>query len=98
MKEAFCAFCGNIFYSDSSKQIYCGTECRQKASKEKIITRYNLEKVRKRIGKDRRCAGGCGTILSVYNDSKMCENCIVNNKKMNRFLKEIRYYFDYEQG
>lgn len=97
MEEAFCNFCGEIFYRNSSKQIYCGPDCRQEASREKILERYNIEKIKKRVGKNKTCAGGCGTILSIYNDSKMCENCIVNNKKMNKFLKEIKDYFDYEQ-
>lgn len=97
MEEFFCSFCGEPFNRSSRKQIYCGVDCRQLASKEKILERYNLEKIKKRTGKKRFCAGGCGTILSIYNDSKMCDNCITNNKKMSKFIKELKEYFDYEQ-
>lgn len=97
MEDSFCILCDAPFKPNSNKQIYCSAECRQEASKEKIIERYNIEKRKKRIGKEKRCAGGCGTLLSIYNDSGMCDNCIVNIKKMNKFIKEVKGYFDYEQ-
>ncbi len=92
-----CMWCGEEFSPNSSKQIYCSTKCRGEASKEKIIERYHIEKRKKRIGREKRCAGGCNTVLSVYNDNGMCDNCLVHKKKMNNFIKELKNYFDYEQ-
>lgn len=92
----YCVWCDKEFVKNSTKQIYCSNECRQEASKEKILERYHVEKRKKRKGKKRLCAGGCGIQLSIYNDSGMCDNCEVNNKRMNNFMKELRDYFDYE--
>lgn len=92
----YCVWCDKEFVKNSTKQIYCSSECRQEASKEKILERYHIEKRKKRKGKKRLCAGGCGIQLSMYNDIGMCDNCEVNNKKMNNFIKELRGYFDYE--
>lgn len=97
MEDSFCVLCDSPFKQNSNKQIYCSAECRQEASKEKILERYNIEKRKKRIGKEKKCAGGCGTLLSIYNDSGMCDNCIINVKKLNKFIKEVKGYFDYEQ-
>jgi hypothetical protein len=93
-----CIWCGEEFHPNSAKQIYCSTPCRQQASKEKILERYHIEKRKKRKGKEKKCAGGCGTTLSIYNDSSMCDNCLVHKKKMNSFMKELKNYFDYEQN
>lgn len=97
MEQLFCILCDKPFIPNSNKQIYCSAGCRQEASKEKILERYNIEKRKKRMGKEKKCAGGCGTILSIYNDSGMCDNCLVHSKKMNKFIKELKEYFDYEQ-
>lgn len=94
--KAFCAWCDDEFVPRSPKQIYCGAECRQLASKGKILERYHLEKRKKRLGKTRLCGGGCGTPLSIYNDVGKCDNCIANKKKMKLFLKEMKDYFDTE--
>jgi len=93
----FCAWCDKDFYQNSSKQIYCSAECRKDASKKKIIERYAVQKVKKRVGKEKKCAGGCGTYLSIYNDVGMCDNCLINKKKLNTFIKELKDYFDYEK-
>jgi hypothetical protein len=94
---SFCSWCDKKFYAKSSKQIYCSPECRQEASKEKIFERYEIEKRRKRVGRDKKCAGGCGTYLSIYNDVGMCDNCLINKKKFNNFIKELKGYFEYKQ-
>lgn len=93
----YCMWCDEEFNATSSKQIYCSVECRQKASKEKIIERNRTEKIKNRVGKEKRCAGGCETILSIYNDEGICETCIEHKKKMNKFIKEIKGYFDYSK-
>ena len=93
---SFCAWCDKEFEKKSSKQIYCSIECRQEASKEKILERYHIEKRKKRKGKLRLCAGGCGVSLSIYNDTGMCDFCLINKKRITVFLKELKEYFDYE--
>ena len=50
------------------------------------------------MGKEKRCAGGCGTLLSIYNDSPMCDNCLTHLRKMKSFMRELKDYFDYEQN
>jgi hypothetical protein len=92
----YCSYCDKDFIANSAKQIYCSAECRQLASRQKIVERYENEKIKKRIGKPRRCAGGCGTLLSIYNDLGICDNCVVHKKKMKSFMREIKEYFDYE--
>lgn len=92
-----CAWCSNEFYSTISYQIYCSPECRENATKEKIVERYNLARVRKRIGKERKCAGGCGTLLSIYNNNGFCNICMTNKRKVDKMLKELKGLFDYEQ-
>jgi len=92
-----CEWCDNSFETESKKQIYCGADCRTLATKKKIVQRYKITKAKERIGKDRRCAGGCGSLLSIYNDNGFCDQCLVNKKKVDKTLKEIKDYFDYEQ-
>jgi hypothetical protein len=92
----YCAWCDKEFQQSSAKQIYCSISCRQEASKKKILERYETEKIKKRVGKKRRCAGGCNTLLSIYNESGMCDNCVVHKKKMQLFMREIKEYFEYE--
>jgi hypothetical protein len=92
----YCSWCDKEYEKKTGKQIYCGIECRSEASKEKIIERYHVEKRKKRRGKIRMCAGGCGTPLSIYNDDTMCDQCEINKKRINTFAKELKDYFDYE--
>lgn len=94
----YCLWCDKQFEPNTNKQIYCSAECRQEASKEKILDRYQKEKRKKRQGKEKRCAGNCGTLLSIYNDSSMCDNCLVHHRKMKSFMRDLRNYFDYEQN
>jgi hypothetical protein len=93
-----CLSCDKGFEPNTTKQIYCSSECRQEASKEKILERYHIEKRKKRQGKEKKCAGGCETLLSIYNDSGMCDTCLVHKRKMKTFMKELKDYFDYEQN
>ena len=92
-----CQWCENDFKSPSPNQIYCSTECRLESTKQKVTQRYQQVKIKNRIGKERRCAGGCNTLLSVYNDDTFCNSCLVNNKKVDKFLKDVKDYFDYEK-
>jgi uncharacterized protein YmfQ (DUF2313 family) len=89
--------CSKYFTPKVSYQIYCSNECRDLATKEKITERYLATRRQKRIGKPRKCLGGCDTKLSIYNDSGFCANCNVSKKAVDKMLKQIKGYFDYEQ-
>lgn len=90
-----CEWCDKSFETQNKNQIYCGSECRTFATKRKIVQRYKITKSKERMGKERRCAGGCGTLLSVYNDNGFCDPCLINNKKVDKTIKEIKGFFDY---
>lgn len=85
-----CEWCENEFSPTVSYQIYCSPECRSQATKIKIAEKQAINKRRKRYGKDRKCARGCNTVLSSYNDSNYCENCSIDDKKLNKTLKELK--------
>jgi hypothetical protein len=92
-----CAWCVNQFQPSVSYQIYCSPVCREEATKEKIAQRYNINRIKNRAKKERRCSGGCETVISVYNENNFCTVCMVNKKKVDKTLKELRNFFDYEQ-
>lgn len=92
-----CGWCNEEFKSKSKNKVYCSIECRTESTKNKIVERNQVAKYRSRVGKDRRCAGGCNTLISVYNDIGFCNSCLVNNKKVDKFIKDLRGYFDYEK-
>ena len=85
-----CEWCENEFLPTVTYQIYCSPECRSQATKIKIAEKQIINKRRKRYGKDRKCARGCGTVLSAYNDTNYCENCSVDDKKLNKTLRELK--------
>jgi uncharacterized protein YmfQ (DUF2313 family) len=80
-----------------SYQIYCSETCREESTREKIAERYLVSRRQKRIGKNRKCLGGCNTSLSIYNDSGFCANCNVSKKTVDKMLKELKGYIEYEQ-
>jgi hypothetical protein len=92
-----CNRCDNYFSPKVSYQIYCSETCREESTREKIAERYLVSRRQKRIGKDRRCTGGCNTSLSIYNDSGFCANCNINQKEVNKVLKELKGLIEYEQ-
>ena len=92
-----CDRCDDHFTPKVSYQIYCSSECRDAATKDKIAERYQVTRRQKRIGKNRRCLGGCNTSLSIYNDSGFCANCNVSKKSVDKMLKDLKGFFDYEQ-
>lgn len=80
-----------------SYQIYCSAECREDATKEKILERHKAARAKKRNSKVRTCAGKCGQKLSIYNDYNYCENCFLDNKEINKKIRQIRMLFhEYE--
>jgi uncharacterized protein YmfQ (DUF2313 family) len=92
-----CHKCDKRFVAKVSYQIYCGEDCRDLATKEKIAERYQITRRQKRIGKVRKCLGSCGTQLSIYNDSGFCSNCNVSQKIVEKMIKELKGYVEYEQ-
>ena len=92
-----CQLCEDEFISNNTNQVYCSVECRVTSTKQRVTSRYQSSRFKKRVGKERRCAGGCNTLLSIYNNAGFCDLCLVNNKKVDRLLKDIKDYFDYEK-
>ena len=89
MKIKCCEWCSNQFETSVSYQIYCTTECREFATKEKIADRYAVMRRRRRVGKTRSCRG-CSQPLSVYNDDILCQSCLVNPTDVSKVLREIK--------
>jgi hypothetical protein len=92
-----CSKCETYFVPKVSYQIYCSENCREESTREKIAERYQATKRQKRIGKVRKCLGGCNTSLSIYNDSGFCANCNVSAKQVAKMLKELKGFIEYEQ-
>jgi hypothetical protein len=92
-----CERCDNNFKPKVSYQIYCSLTCREVATKEKIAERYLITRRQKRLGKVRKCLGGCDTSLSIYNDSGFCSNCNISKKAVDKMLKELKGFIEYEQ-
>lgn len=89
-----CKWCDNYFKPNVSYQVYCSAECRNQATKEKIVERHKILRRQKRKNKKRYCQGNCGTILSVYNDGKFCDHCLVDFKVLDKKMKEIKNMMD----
>ena len=92
-----CDWCSKYFEPNVSYQIYCSAECRDAATKEKVNERYQQKRRKKLAKKERRCANGCGTVLSIYNDTGLCGSCVINDKQVNSALKELKGLIDYEK-
>jgi hypothetical protein len=92
-----CSRCDIYFTPKVSYQVYCSETCREEATREKIAERYQATRRQKRIGKVRKCLGGCETSLSIYNDSGFCANCNVSAKQVAKMLKELKGFIEYEQ-
>ena len=92
-----CDWCSEDFEPNVSYQIYCCSQCREQATKEKVNERYQQKKRKKMAKKERRCLNGCGTVLSIYNDTGLCGSCMVNEKQVNNALKQLKGLIDYEK-
>ena len=89
MKTKHCKWCDNSFETKVSYQIYCSPECRDSATKEKIVARYQISRRTRRVGKRRVCKS-CNAQLSIYNDDQLCQLCNVNPSEVTKALKEIK--------
>lgn len=92
-----CNRCDTYFIPRVSYQVYCSDACREQATREKIAERYQATKRQKRKNKIRKCLGGCGQQLSIYNDFGFCSNCNVSKKAVDKMLKQIKGFIEYEQ-
>ena len=90
-----CDWCDGKFTQKVKYQIYCSAECRQEATKEKIAQRYIQERAKKRSLIKRYCKS-CSTLLSMYNDTQLCEKCDINPKDVSKALKDIKRMLDDE--
>ncbi len=76
MKMKTCARedCSNTFTPKTHNQKYCTDDCCRIATNATIMKRYYKNKARKN-GALRHCAEGCGTPLSRYNETEICQSC-----------------------
>jgi len=58
-----CQWCDDPFEAKVGYQIYCSSECREEATKEKIAQRYLVARRNRMMGKKRNCKS-CGSPLS----------------------------------
>ena len=84
-----CQWCDASFEPKVGYQIYCSTECREDATKEKIAQRYIIARRKKMMGKKRFCKS-CGSPLSAYNDDQICQTCVVDPTEVSKALREIK--------
>lgn len=92
-----CDWCSGEFEPNVSYQIYCSPACREAATKEKVNDKYKQKRRQKLSQKTRYCSNGCGTLLSMYNDSSFCGKCLVDQKQVNRMLRELKGLIEYER-
>jgi len=92
-----CDWCSGEFKPNVSYQIYCSSECRQLSTKEKIGNKYKKKRREKLSRKTRYCSNDCGTVLSIYNDESYCGKCVVDEKQVNRMLRELKGLIEYER-
>jgi len=88
MKNKHCEWCDHPFEQKVSYQIYCSTECREAATKEKIAKRYLITRIAKRAGKARKCKS-CSSPLSIYNDENFCTKCTAE-AEVAKALKDLK--------
>jgi hypothetical protein len=84
-----CQWCDNSFETNISYQIYCSSECRESATKDKITQKYAMRR-RERMMKKKRFCKSCGVILSAYNDDPVCYSCSINPKDIAKALKQLK--------
>ena len=83
-----CAYCGKEFYPNSSKHIFCCTECKEKAKAERIAKR-RFEEKGNHLFKQRNCIL-CGTPFWPSNGQERL--CSPECKAQNRREKQLAYY------
>lgn len=66
--------CDNEFTPTTHNNIFCSDECCKIATLEKA-RRTNQDKRDRLAGKIRMCSNGCGSVLSRYNETTICQMC-----------------------
>jgi len=86
-EERVCANvdCKNKFTAKVYNTIYCSAECRKIVTNKKLLENY-YEKKKNRQTKRICKTDGCDTILSRYNDEKICEACKKKDSLKDLFL------------
>ena len=89
-----CAYkeCGKEFTPKTHNMKYCSDECCRIATNEKLKADYYDKKARL-AGKKRICkTAGCGSVLSRYNEGKVCNKCIakVESNKRKSLLEMMK--------
>jgi hypothetical protein len=75
LKTCAYAECGQEFQAKTHNQRYCSDDCCRKATNARLMQQYYEKKARLK-GHIRVCASpDCGTVLSRYNNSKVCRKC-----------------------
>lgn len=83
-----CLWCQTEFEAKANNQVYHNSECRVAATKEKIANYYRSNKTKRK--RKKLCDGGCGTVLSRYNESGYCTSCMSSEKALRGLLREMR--------
>lgn len=81
-----CAYdgCNNEFFAKTHNQKYCSDECCRIATNEKLKDQY-YEKKARLAGKKRICKSkDCNVVLSMYNETNICDKCIGAKKEAER--------------
>ena len=89
-----CAYneCKKQFTPKTHNQKYCSDECCRTATNEKLKEAYYERKARLQ-GKKRMCSTkGCSTILSRYNEGKVCGKCLakIEKDKQKELIEMVR--------
>lgn len=75
--------CNTAFNPTRHNQKYCSKECCKVVTNAKIMQQYYEKKDRK-SGKKRICRRCKTTALSRYNESTVCQSCVLADRAMNR--------------
>jgi ribosomal protein S27AE len=81
-----CAYseCGQEFEAKTHNQRYCSDECCRLATNARLMEQYYEKKARLK-GHIRVCiTPDCGTVLSRYNEGKVCGKCEAANAQSER--------------
>jgi len=84
-----CVWCMNEFQPKVSYQVYCDAECRTLATRHNARNKRISARIERNRRNPRRCAGGCGTIISIYNDQTFCLSCGVDEKKVAAAIERL---------
>lgn len=93
---SYCRWCDKKYVQSSKHQVYCCLECRQNSTRQKVLERQKKQKLKRRMAKKRLCSN-CECEISIYNESTVCNTCMIDQKRVDKFLKDMRYLFDYEK-